>query len=396
MAPRQTGAVVALRHCDEWEWLSASASPGGRLAPCLRCDFNDDPDACLWEIDTSGGSAGEYGESGVATGTGTGTSVVRLLHGAARVPLSADGATRFEVQNLGDGTCALKSGARYLDACVDGCCLADGPVRWCVTVKDIPCLSVADVVGGDDVPAAVLRRVGRSIVEAASQVGFFALTGHGLDAEIEALLSAARRGVGEMRCGDGEGARGFSKATLMSATGYVQKSATGPRVRAAPPAWWSHEDASAVAAYYAEACRVAEAVLRCVAAALEVDLAEGGTRDCVLCMMTYRPSSDGGVTLAEHTDKDWLTLLLQDGTDGLEVEGRDPTDWLAVKGSLQVVVNIGDALQAVSGGRLKSKVHRARAPPTGVRVSFPLFVEPTLWPETAVAQGARYVVRVLS
>ncbi|KAJ5683473.1 Gibberellin 20-oxidase [Penicillium macrosclerotiorum] len=63
-----------------------------------------------------------------------------------------------------------------------------------------------------------------------------------------------------------------------------------------------------------------------------------------------------------HTDSGILTLLHQDSTGGLEVRNSSG-EWVAapyVPGSL--VVNIGDLMAKVSGGRFVATMHRVRAP----------------------------------
>ncbi|KKZ61183.1 hypothetical protein EMCG_04195 [[Emmonsia] crescens] len=70
-----------------------------------------------------------------------------------------------------------------------------------------------------------------------------------------------------------------------------------------------------------------------------------------------------------HTDSGILTLLHQDATGGLEVQNSDG-NWVAapyVPGS--VVVNIGDLMAKVSGGRFVATVHRVRTPPTSASSS---------------------------
>ena len=85
-----------------------------------------------------------------------------------------------------------------------------------------------------------------------------------------------------------------------------------------------------------------------------------------------------------HTDSGILTLLHQDPTGGLEVLNSDG-DWIAapyIPGS--IVVNIGDLMAKVSGGRFVATMHRVRAP-TAERIthgegfgrfSVPFFFEP--------------------
>lgn len=105
------------------------------------------------------------------------------------------------------------------------------------------------------------------------------------------------------------------------------------------------------------------------------------------------PRDQGQRSLAEetvklsctpHTDSGILTLLHQDATGGLEVLNASG-DWVAapyVPGS--IVVNIGDLMAKVSGGRFTATMHRVRAPaaksyPSGDgfgRFSIPFFFEP--------------------
>ncbi|KAL8951097.1 MAG: hypothetical protein Q9222_002901 [Ikaeria aurantiellina] len=88
------------------------------------------------------------------------------------------------------------------------------------------------------------------------------------------------------------------------------------------------------------------------------------------------PSPQRELCCTPHTDSGVLTLLHQDSTGGLEVlspEGQ----WISapyVPGSL--VVNIGDLMAKVSGGRFRATYHRVRSSPGKERYSVPFFFEP--------------------
>jgi len=85
-----------------------------------------------------------------------------------------------------------------------------------------------------------------------------------------------------------------------------------------------------------------------------------------------RPGRGWGV--AEHTDYGLLTLLVQDDTAGLEVRVED--EWVEVEPLDDAIVcNLGDMLDRMTGGRLRSTPHRVR-PPERDRYSFPLFLDP--------------------
>ena len=89
-----------------------------------------------------------------------------------------------------------------------------------------------------------------------------------------------------------------------------------------------------------------------------------------------------------HTDSGILTLLHQDPTGGLEVRNADG-EWVSAPYIPEsLVVNIGDLMAKVSGGRFVATMHRVRAPqpqpqPTSGagasaigRLSVPFFFEP--------------------
>jgi isopenicillin N synthase-like dioxygenase len=76
-----------------------------------------------------------------------------------------------------------------------------------------------------------------------------------------------------------------------------------------------------------------------------------------------------------HTDWGFLTLILQDDVGGLQFKYRD--QWIDVPhipGS--IIVNCGDFLQFISGGRYHSPVHRVLSPRSRDRTSFVLFYYP--------------------
>jgi isopenicillin N synthase-like dioxygenase len=85
-----------------------------------------------------------------------------------------------------------------------------------------------------------------------------------------------------------------------------------------------------------------------------------------------------------HTDSGILTLLHQDTTGGLEVLNV-AGEWIpAPYVPDSIVVNIGDLMASVSGGKFTATMHRVRAPPPKAatsqgsfgRFSVPFFFEP--------------------
>ncbi len=75
-----------------------------------------------------------------------------------------------------------------------------------------------------------------------------------------------------------------------------------------------------------------------------------------------------------HKDPGYLTLVMQDGQSGLEVEKEE--GWVSaepIEGAF--VVNIGELLELASNGYLKATTHRVQSPPAGVeRLSCAFFM----------------------
>ena len=90
-----------------------------------------------------------------------------------------------------------------------------------------------------------------------------------------------------------------------------------------------------------------------------------------LALNNYPQFSHQGdkVGLAPHSDYGFLTILLQ-SSPGLEVAPHDENTWKAVPvvpGALHV--HIGDHLEVLSNGQIKSLVHRAILNPDEARIS---------------------------
>ena len=88
------------------------------------------------------------------------------------------------------------------------------------------------------------------------------------------------------------------------------------------------------------------------------------------------PSPQQELCCTPHTDSGMLTLLHQDQTGGLEVLSTND-EWIPapyVPGTL--VVNVGDLMSQVSGGKFKATYHRVRSSPGKSRYSVPFFFEP--------------------
>ena len=138
--------------------------------------------------------------------------------------------------------------------------------------------------------------------------------------------------------------------------------------------------------------RVADAVMRGIAVGLGLPATWfedhlTGDPTALFRIFHYPPSDhadtkdDGIWGVGEHTDYGLLTLLAQDDNGGLQVELLDGT-WLDVElDSSLLVCNIGDMLERLTDGRYRSTPHRVRNTSGADRLSFPYFFDPS-WDAT--------------
>ncbi len=86
------------------------------------------------------------------------------------------------------------------------------------------------------------------------------------------------------------------------------------------------------------------------------------------------------VRAAEHGDINLITLLMGASADGLQVL-RNDGKWISITAlPNQLVVNVGDMLERLTNGKLKSTIHRVVNPPRELmnkpRYSIPFFMHP--------------------
>ena len=94
--------------------------------------------------------------------------------------------------------------------------------------------------------------------------------------------------------------------------------------------------------------------------------------------ITSEPKS--AVRAGQHEDINLITLLIGASADGLEVLNKQ-NEWVAVTALPDhIVVNVGDMLQRLTNGKLKSTTHRVVNPPRekwgSPRYSIPFFLHP--------------------
>ena len=267
-------------------------------------------------------------------------------------------------------------------------------------------IDISSVLDGSDI-----RRVAGQIHEAATDIGFFYISNHGISDDLIdqafavakdffALPVEAKETVAVDTTQRGWMATGMSR--LQGAKTHDLKevffwgtevAADDPDLLAGKPlvAMNRWPDAafprlrSELTPYYNAVCGVGEAVLTAISVSLGVapdffksryvsPLARGQ-------MVYYPPSTvadeaEERYGVAPHTDFGVLTLLLQDDSGGLQVRTRNGA-WIEappIPGTL--VCNIGDLLQRWSNDRFASTVHRVINRTPSSRHSIPVFYDP--------------------
>lgn len=249
--------------------------------------------------------------------------------------------------------------------------------------------------------------------DAAHEVGFFYVTGHGVPASLQAeILGAAQDffALPEERRLEIENLnspqfRGYTRTGTEYTAGsadWREQIDIGPErealdvgpddpdyLRLVGPNQWpaaQPELRDIVLRWQAEALRVSREVLRALAAALGQD--EGyfdqwfDDEAAVHVKVVHYPprvAQDADQGVGAHKDYGYLALLQQDGIGGLQVR-REDGEWIdasPVPGAF--VFNIGEMLEIATQGYLKATHHRVVSPQPGVhRYSIPFFLGPRL------------------
>lgn len=270
-----------------------------------------------------------------------------------------------------------------------------------VTLIDIGSLLTT---GAD--PSGVVERIDR----ACRELGFFRVTGHGIDPDLLPRLDGAARAFFQLPDADKElvemsraGAawRGWFPLRGEVTSGRpdrkeglylgVDHAENHARVVSGTPLhgrnlFPNEELRQAVDAWLSALRPVADGVLCGVALALglEADWFERHVTDdpTILFRIFHYPAlpdndraDQWGV--GEHTDYGLLTLLAQDHAGGLEVRTPDGR-WIDVPAEPDVLVcNLGDMLDRLTEGRYRSTPHRVRNTSGRSRLSFPYFFDPS-------------------
>jgi isopenicillin N synthase-like dioxygenase len=279
-------------------------------------------------------------------------------------------------------------------------------------VDQLPLVDIGPFLNPGPAPEGDGDAVAGAIDRSCREIGFFLVTGHGIDPDVRAgLLAMARRffglPVGEKealaigRSGCHRGYVGVATETLDDANtlaGDLKETLdTGeehgpdhPEVVAGTPLHGPNQlpdlpgFRAALETYRAQAIAAAEAIQRAMARALGLDdsfFVSLGATMYHLRLIHYPPQAtlppaEGQLGCGAHTDYGTLTVLTDDGVGGLQVMRRDGR-WIDVSVPEDaVVVNLGDLMAIWTNDRWVSTPHRVVNPPEVDRYSMPLFVTP--------------------
>jgi isopenicillin N synthase-like dioxygenase len=275
-----------------------------------------------------------------------------------------------------------------------------------IAVDDIPVVDIAPLVARDPVGSAAAAAAMR---EASERIGFFYIAGHGvpealtaglfaaaarffaLPAEEKAAVAVNRRHRGWIGHG---GARmyGTAKADLKESFVWgLELPETDPEVAAGTPLMGPNQWPAAMPAlrdalypWYEAVLGAGRAVLRGLAISLGRDaefFAAPFARPLARGSAIWYPPQPPDLGreqfgVAPHTDYGGLTLLAQDMTGGLQVQGTG-RDWVMahpIPGTF--VVNIGDLMHRWTNGRFRSNPHRVVNSSGKARQSAAVFLDP--------------------
>jgi isopenicillin N synthase-like dioxygenase len=279
-----------------------------------------------------------------------------------------------------------------------------------MSTVNIPRLDLNDYINGTE---GQRKRFSDEIGKAFNETGFVTITNHGLSKE---LIDKLYEQVKELFALPEDVKLKYEKAELAGQRGYTSKgkeTAKGFKVPDLKEFWQIGQtvtDNDPVKFEYPENVHVEELpefnevtgevyqrleaagkhLLQAIAVYLGLDehyfdpnVHNGNS---ILRTLHYFPITDpdalpdDAVRAGAHEDINLITLLIGASADGLELLTRENT-WFPVKAHGEdVVVNVGDMLQRLTNGKLKSTTHRVVNPPREMmkfsRFSVPFFLHP--------------------
>ncbi len=252
------------------------------------------------------------------------------------------------------------------------------------------------------------RRFLAELGAAARDVGFFYLTGHGLaQSQQQAVLQLAadffalpQADKNTVQMVNSPHFRGYTRLggelTLGKADQREQfdimAEHSAPQVQSGEPAWWKlygpnqwpaalPQMQNTLLHWQDQLTDLTVTLLRAFALVLQQPedafdstIKDGPYRHMKLIRYPGRATEQAKQGVGAHKDPGYLTLVLQDGQSGLEVQTEQ--GWVSatpLPGAF--VVNIGELLELASNGYLRATYHRVSSPPAGIeRLSCAFFM----------------------
>jgi len=259
---------------------------------------------------------------------------------------------------------------------------------------EIPVIDISALMETGDTAQAAF-----AIHEAATRVGFFYLSGHGITPKLMEQAFAVTRDFFDQpeetkaSAAVDTNQRGWMATGMATMQGAVTHDLKEVFFWGTPdylPENRWPEDYPRLQAeimpYYRAVCGIGNAVLRAIASGFDLPpetFESAYERSMARGQLVYYPPSTAGdekehrFGVAPHTDFGVLTFLLQDNNGGLQVRNRDG-EWIEappIPGTL--VCNIGDLLQRWTNDRFVSTVHRVINRSGNKRHSIPVFFDPS-------------------
>jgi len=270
----------------------------------------------------------------------------------------------------------------------------------------IPVIDISSVIDGKEI-----KETATAIYKAATQHGFFYLTGHGIDPRVlEQAFSVSKDFFAQPERDKntiavntqqrGWMAQGMSQLPGAKTHDLKEVFFWGPELSADDPDILANKPLMALnqwpnttfprlqqelLPYYNALCEVANSVMSALAVRLDQPLdffVSCYKKPMARGQLVYYPpatqsdEADERYGVAPHTDFGVLTLLLQDNSGGLQILSNSG-DWIEappIEGTL--VCNIGDLLARWSNNRFTSTVHRVVNKTRFARYSIPIFFDP--------------------
>jgi isopenicillin N synthase-like dioxygenase len=280
-----------------------------------------------------------------------------------------------------------------------------------VKTTTLPELDMTDFVAAPE--SAAGGKFVRELRDVCHEIGFCYLVGHGVSPELDAAIMAAAREFFALPEAD---RRALAIASSPHFRGYTvlggertkgvsdwrEQLDVGPEEPAAAvspgdPPWrrlrgpnqWPPRLPNlrpTVLAWMRAMDRAGLAILRALALGLgqpldhfdRVVLPRGDPHLKIIRYPAQERDADTGQGVGMHHDSGLVSFVLQDDVGGLEVD-LDGTRVEATPRPGTYVMNLGEMLQAATGGYLRATKHRVRSPPTGrERISVAYFFHPRL------------------